>query len=280
MNRDMFRMGECVGVAAAMAVKTGFPLHLIDYAAYRTRVSELGCFGGSFESRFGFHAPSNKLPYTPVDFDLDKTAALLKTDRPGIAVWSAFIHPDRAAVGDRLAAMLCDADTELYRYNLGIALGIIGDARALPILREIVAHRDCFYFRDCRRSNQFRSAIALCLLGRIGEACDLPLLREIVFDPGEIERPLYHTLEPDYLYCASNKSNFVYFDHLTHAAMALVKLSLRLGLPVAPLHDELRALCDAGRIYRNVTKCAEDSPAMIQIKGFFEHLLRMTREGA
>ena len=279
MNRDMFRMGECVGVAAAMAVRTGFPLHLIDYAAYRARVSELGCFGGSFESRFGFHAPSNKLPYTPVDFDLDKNASLLKTDRPGIAVWSAFIAPDRKRIGDRLAALLSDADTALYRYNLSIALGIIGDARALPILREIVASRDCFYFKDCRRSNQFRSAIALCLLGRIGEASDLPLLHEIVFSPDEFERPLYHTLPPDYLYCATDTINFVYFDHFTHAAMALVKLTRRLGLPLRRLNRELRALAEKGQIYRNVTHCAEDSPAMIQIKGFLEHLLRETDEG-
>ena len=84
--------------------------------------------------------------------------------------------------------------------NAAIALGIMGRRECLPRLRELVRARDCFYFLDCRRSNQFRSAIAICLLGRLGDTSDLDLLRGIVFEDGEFdsyEQILYPLPEND-----------------------------------------------------------------------------------
>ena len=214
-----------------------------------------------------------EFPFSPITFDFEKNEALLRTETPGPAIWSAFIDPDPKALSDRLAALAETADTDLYRYNLGIALGIIGDKRALPILREIVQNRDCFYFKDCRRSNQFRSAIALCLIGRIGEEEDVACLREIVFDPGEIKRPLYHTLKPDYLYHASDDRNFVFFALFTHAAASLVKLTKRLGLPSASLSNELTALKESGRALSAITSRPADSPVSIETCDFLAHLI-------
>ena len=46
MNRDMFRMGECIGVAAALAVRCGGDLLSIDTREYLSRVEARGCFRG------------------------------------------------------------------------------------------------------------------------------------------------------------------------------------------------------------------------------------------
>ena len=54
MNSDMFRMGECVGIAAAMAALTGVDFLETDYEAYRNRVQEKGCFGACSDISFGF----------------------------------------------------------------------------------------------------------------------------------------------------------------------------------------------------------------------------------
>jgi len=41
MNRDMFRMGECVGIAASMAALAGEDFLEMDYRKYFMRVSKI-----------------------------------------------------------------------------------------------------------------------------------------------------------------------------------------------------------------------------------------------
>ena len=141
MNRDMFRIGECVGVAAAMAVKCGVDFLDIDYDRYLSRVEELGCFGGD-ERDMGFDSPNKSVPYTPLSLDVEENLPLLKTETPGAAIWACFISPDKRELSDRLYRELSDTEDSFYRKNLGIALGIMGDARALDILRDTVRERD------------------------------------------------------------------------------------------------------------------------------------------
>lgn len=298
MNRDMFRMGECVGVAAAMAARNGVDFLEIDYEAYLGRVRARGCFGEYSEIAFGFDNTKNMLLkkmeslgreldkkyeslapdahiYEPICFDADKTLHLLKTDAPGVAIWSCYVAPEREAVRERLYREACDTDDTLYRYNCAIALGLLGDKRALPILREIVKDRDCFFFTDNRRSNQFRSAVAVCLLGRIGEACDLTLLFDIL-SAEEIERPMYHTLSPNYLYHNFPDRNFVYFAMLTHTCMAIYHIYRHFGLDMAELHRFLCELFGDDTVLRRVTEGSGGKAAEEELDGFIAHLRRLT----
>ena len=286
MNRDMFRMGECVGIGCALAMqeKTDF-LH-INYDKYLCKVNEYRCYAGDESKKYGFAYPAKPEKYTPVDFHMTDGEILerLATETPGTAVWACFlVSEDHSDSGEKRAEALCaalaramnTAEEMLFRYNCAIALGIMKRAEALPVLREIVRARDCFYFKDCRRSNQFRSAVALCLLGRIGEREDTALLESILFDESEYERALYHTLQPDYLYYSGSPCNFVYFQIFTHAAAAYVRLLRRFGTD----GETLRRLIDEKfgsrreRIIRNVTPGAPDSPAYIEIADFLDVLL-------
>ncbi len=280
MNRDMFRMGECIGYAAAAAVREGCDLLSIDYEAYRRRATEAGAFLGEEGRHFGYDeprvrheammdalgkphdpryrglAPSEKL-YIPVDFDRVDVLDALRTDAPGQGIFAAYLG--RGGVeADRLVAEMNAAEDTLYRYNCAITLGILGDRRALPTLVEIVEHRDCFFFKNGRRSNQFRAAVAVCLLGRLGDASVAPLL-ESLLDEEEYDHPMYHTLKPSYLYYTRTDRNFVYFDMTTHALFGLSKLYRREGLPMAQLRATVERFL-GGAFLSRVTDGIPGSP--------------------
>lgn len=299
MNRDMFRMGECIGVAAAMAVKSHTDFLDIDYEEYLRHVQARACFAGHADRTFGFddpyyryftktasvdrkpdpryaHLPPCNRVYTPITFDVEKSFHLLKSETPGIAIWSCYTSADQASTKEKLFKELTEAkEDELTRGNCALALGIMGDARALHVLREIAQNRDCFFFTDNRRSNQFRSAVAVCLLGRLGTKEDLPLLFRIL-EEEEIEREMYHTLEADYLYHELPDRNFVYFAMFTHTCMALTKIYRRCDLPMHELHAFFATLFADERTMRRLTSEKEGSLAYDECKKFMQYVLKIT----
>lgn len=298
MNRDMFRMGECVGIAAAMAALSGVEFSQVDYKKYLTRVKERGCFGNYSEITFAFddsyqryltkmkslgRDPDKKYEglspdssvCRPICFDVDKNFHLLKTDAPGAAIWSFYVSKEKETVRERLHHEMVLADDKLYKYNCAIALGLLLDGRAIPVLREIVQNRDCFFFTDNRRSNQFRSAVAVCLLGRLGAESELPLLFEIL-TPEEIERPMYHTLKPNYLYHNFPDRNFVYFSILTHACMAIYEIYKRCNLDMEKLRNFFCKLFSDEKLLCRVTEGYSSATAEEEINGFIAHLMRLT----
>ncbi len=292
MNRDMFRMGECLGVALAMATKTGVELLEIDYDAYLGKVMARGAFDGGHPKGFYFDnsysaykkrmhslgkVPDEKYAHykptdhviVPVHFSMEDNLPLLRTDAPGVAIWSCFRAPDRVGTQEKVYSLLSSADTDLYRYNCAIALGLLGDARAVGTLREIVENRDCFFFTENRRSNQFRSAIAICLLGRLGGVDELPLLFELL-EEKEIERAMYHTLKPNYLYYGGADKNFVYFSVLTHTCVAIRKIYQRCGLSVEELKRKFEDIFRDGSRISFVTTTSPGENVYEAIAGFIK----------
>lgn len=298
MNRDMFRMGECVGIASAMAALAGVDFLEINYEEYVIRAKKKGCFGEYSDVTFAFDnsyqryldkmkalgrnpdpqyeglSPDASI-CEPICFDVDKTFHLLKTDAPGVAIWSCYVSAEKMRVKDRLYHEMLHADALLYRYNCAIALGLLQDGRAIPVLREIVQNRDCFFFTDNRRSNQFRSAIAVCLLGRLGSECDLPLLFEILTKE-EFDRPMYHTLRPDYLYHNYPDRNFVYFSMLTHTCMAIYQIYRRGNLDMGQLHHFFCGLFGDDTVMYRITEGHVNALAEEEMKGFLAYVLRLT----
>lgn len=275
MNRDMFRMGECIGIACALAVKDNCDFCNINYSEYTKKVSEYGCFAGDETRKFGFDYPGGNVPYKAVRFDYEKNKLLLETETPGVAIWSCYLKKDNDIVKNEVYGMMITAKNELTKYNCAIALGIMEDERALPVLKECVKNRDCFWFKDCRRSNQFRSVIAICLMGRIGEEHDIELLEDIVFSDSEFEKEMYHTLKPDYLYYKDNDRNFVYFQMFTHSCMSLVRLYKKYR-KLNVLHEKFRLLFHDDTVIKRITSGKEDSPAYIEIHDFIKYVLDIT----
>ena len=277
MNRDMFRMGECVGVLAAKTVNNGGNAIETDFEAYRRTVTEYGCYLGGMPTKFGFNFPNKKDSFTPVVFDARRNLGKLRTEAPGVCIFSCYKERCDLTLRDEVFAMMTAAEDTLTEYNCAIALGIMGDVRALPVIRRIVASRDDFYFKDCRRSNQFRTASAISTLGELGEMCDAEMLERIVFDPREIERSMYHTLPPDYLYYKDDDRRFVYFDVITHGIAAVCEIYERLGASTKEINRKLQELRDTGaleeRIIVNEKSC---ELTRSEVRGFLDEMIKRT----
>lgn len=274
MIRDMSRMGECVGILCAMATKENVEISEVDYGKYTKAVKEYGCFSGDEEKTFGFDSPQKVFPYKPVEFDFYKNVRLLKTETPGVAIWSAYVED---GVSDFLYDEMTNTTDALYRKNCAIALGIKGDRRALPVLRDMVKNRDSFYLKDCRRTNGFPSAIAMCLLGRIGEVSDIQLLSEIIFDNNEPKKEIYRNIKPDILFCNDENINFLYFTFFTYASVALVKIYKRYNLSTKELHGKFLELYEDGEVIKAITNEDADKPNHIEICNFFKYILAETK---
>lgn len=279
MIRDMFRMGECVGVLSALAVKTNGDFNAVNYDEYLDIVKTRGGFNGDTTKDFGFDYPGKQKPYKAIKFDAYVNLPLLKTETPGVAIWSCYLERDNQSLKDTLFNLMQNAENNLERYNYSLALGNANDERALPVLREIIRNRDCFYFTDCRRSNQFRSASALCLLGLLGKEKDIDLLEQLVFDENEIEKELYHTLEPNYLYYKHGDRNFVYFDIFTHSANSLVRLYKKFNKSTKALNLRFKRLKEEGAIFSRIAPNAlPHEPAFAEIQNFIEQMILRTEE--
>ena len=296
MNRDMFRMGECVGIACAIAARTEKSILDIDYSEYLSKVRAKGCFDGYNDRTFCFDNSyrhylnkMKSLGRTPdpkysslksgdficekIDFDLEKNLHLLQTDTPGVAIWSLYLSKNQADK-DKVFDMMQGGD-DLCRYNCAIALGLARDERAIPTLVEILQKRDPFFFKDNRRSNQFRSVVAVCLLGKIGREKDLPMLFELLSDE-EFENPMYHSLQANYLYHAEPDRNFVYFQMITHTCMAIYKIYLRNALDMKSLNKYFKNLFADDKILRRITDAEPKSHAYEETSQFIEYILRVT----
>ena len=166
----------------------------------------------------------------------------------------------------------------LHRYNCAIALGLTGDKRAVTVLKEIITNRDCFFFTDNRRSNQFRSVVAVCLIGRLGGAKELPLLYEILKDE-EWENPMYHTLMHNYLYHPLPDRNFVYFAMITHLCVAIYKIYKRNNLSLDELNERFVKFFEGDKVFRRITQTTEGEPAYEETKNFINTILKLTDTG-
>lgn len=273
MNRDMFRMGECVGIAAAMAVKADCEFLEVDYGEFVKKAESYGCYSGDTSKNMGFDDQTGKKPYRPVNFKMshDELIAMLSTECPGAAVWAAYRYGDET-LAKRLVAALDGEDGHL-KFNSAIALGIMGRKEGLGVLRQLVENRDCFYFKDCRRSNQYRSAVAICLIGRLGGREDIDLLYPIVFDNGEFERRLYHTLEPMYITCSLEGCNSVLYQHFTHAAAAILKLAKKHGVSLRKDFEERFLGADRELIVSQMTNEPPTGAFRGEVVDFMDHIL-------
>ena len=278
MIRDMFRLGECVGVASALALKTDGDIMAINYDEYLSKVKSRNCFHGALGQKFGFDYPGKQKPYKAIEFNAQKSLPLLETQTPAVAIWSCYLERENKELLDQVYALMVNAKSDLHKYNCALALGNAEDKRALPVLREMTQKRDCFYFKDCRRSNQFRSVSAICLLGHIGEKEDIPLLEKIVFDNSEFDKELYHTLEPNYLYYKLGDRNFVYFDVWTHSGASLVKLYKKFGLPLKNLNLQFEKVKRDGIVVKRITQGAlPNQPSYDEITGFIDIMIDKTK---
>ncbi|MBR3967112.1 MAG: FAD-dependent oxidoreductase [Clostridia bacterium] len=272
MNRDMFRIGECVGIAVAIAAKSNkYNILDIDYDEYLMIARKYSAFDGAMKDDFAFDSPNGKL-YRSVRFDLtdDEIFKGLNSESPGEAIWSCYISGEKAA-----EKLLNEYDGQLH---YAIALGMMGRKEALPRLREEVRNRNLDYFVGCRRSNQYKTAAAICLLGRLGNENDIELLSTIVFDSRERKNPMYSMPNAPLVY-ASERMAYGYYQLFTHAVMAIIKLSKKLGKKAEYLDkfQELFTGDSRNEIIDFISRGTPESASGQEISEFLDNALKILK---
>lgn len=267
MNTDCFRIGEASGTLAALAADYGSDPMAVPFEMLKAKLEGYGFYEDQQERRPSFWNPGMKPEdrvYVSWMEDVEDIKSALSTDCPGVALWSCHLG-GKEKFGDAVWEMT-KSDNEMLRLNAGIALGIMKDERALPILHEIIRNRNTFYYLDCRRSNQMRSVIAICLAGQMGDVTAVDELLPIL-KPEEFDREMYHTLlTPDYKRTITKEQNSVYFQHLSHTVAALTKIALaheeRREEIKAALHEAL----DDGAYIRAITDTPEHNAFHVAAK--------------
>ena len=225
MKRDMHRCGESAGILAALAIQHGCQPLDVPYAEIRSLLLATGCLNPAHDVGLRFDDRERRETVILIT-DLDALREALASDKPGIALFSCRQNRSeiiRAALHQWLAD-----PNPLLSGNSALALGLQDDPACLPVLRRIIRDRDSFYYKDCRRTNQLRSAIAIYLAGKLGDIAVLPLLKTILCDQAEYERPLYHEIrETSYKFNPTQNFNLVYFQIVSHAAMAVRRIGER-----------------------------------------------------
>lgn len=285
MNTDAFRIGEACGILASMALDfSASPMH-VPYPKLKEKLLSCGLLEAEENRKPSFWTPAlgkdrrfvtwmtqteETTDATLREPSLCSIREALSTDRPAVALWSCRLL-GREVIGDQVYEMT-KSDDEMLRYNAAIALGVMEDERALPILHEIIRHRKPFYFRDCRRSNQMRSVIAICLCGNMKDKGVVEELLGILL-PEEFENPIYHQLlEPRYEFSIVKEQNSVYYQHFSHAVAALVKIAQAHEDCREPIKAALHAALDDESYIRRITQEPEHNAyyqAALNCKTYF-----------
>ncbi len=253
MNVDCFRIGEACGTLCAMAAERGQDVMAVPYAEYRRKMEDYGFLDTAPDLTPSFWTPAlgDDRKFVRWMTDISDIRAALATDCPAVALWSCHLL-GKEALGDAVYDMTKSED-DMLRLNAGVALGVMRDARALPILREIIRRREPFYYMDCRRSNQMRSVIAICLCGRMADEGAIDELLQIL-RPEEFDKPMYHQyLTPDYKRTIVKEQNAVYYQHFSHAVAALTNIALKCGARREEIRRTLHETLDDGAYIRRIT---------------------------
>lgn len=254
MNTDMLRLGEACGVLAAMAMDHAQDPMAVPYPELRQKLIDRGFLLDGEVKKPSFWTPARGDDRRFVDWmtDPEEIKAALSTNCPGVALWSCHLL-GKEVIGDAVYEM-AQSEDEMLHYNAGIALGVMQDERALPILHEIIRNRKPFYFMDCRRSNQMRSVIAICLCGQMQDVGIKDELLSII-KPEEFEKSMYHELlEPRYELTIVKEQNSVYFQHFSHAVAALVKIAEAHEAYREEIRKALHDALDDGAYIRRITQ--------------------------
>lgn len=197
MRSDMEKLGEAAGVLAALCVsnrcsaKTVAELH---FPAYRELLAQSGCFDADNDRGIcDLNLPDRGMWRTCV---LPRTAQELKESLSGItpSLGLLAVRLHRVPIDDGVATWLT-AENRLLRENTAVALGMLGDCRALPVLRNILrgdTERYIRYWDEFRYGWHATTDLcnfikAACLLARFRDPADEALMNEVAFYDGENE---------------------------------------------------------------------------------------------
>ena len=200
MKYDLEKGGEAAGKIAAMACKKGCSVREVAYEALQPVLLESGCLNPFhdigicdlnepyLDGKNGRLWRKVTLPQTPSDYK-----KRLASREPGPALWTLRNH-----CTEELRSSLKEwmqGDDRLLAENSAIALGLLSDTSAIPMLRDILSRPPVGYYYCVEKVKNTLGWLmespfcnyskALLLLGRFRDTFIIPKLEEIIADEGK-----------------------------------------------------------------------------------------------
>ncbi len=251
MQGEMRKTGIVAAIAADLALKEGCALKDLPYARLEPEIRKAGTLT---PSRKAYVTTYRGYAFTPYTDDQAITALkqdIVRTDewwqakgastnssadQAAYALWTCWSRrltgtdAQRRALADRLAAEMATAGR--FAVNFAVALGLMDDCRAVPVLREIVRHPGGA--TDPVVVNAYPNRVkAILLLGRFRDREIVPTLRELVLDNAEtFMKDLY------------SKRAFLSPQRCRFQALSYALMALKAILSVHPDPATARAIAD------------------------------------
>ena len=166
MQRDIQRIGEAAGTAAALAAKAGITPRALDIRVLQEALMASGAL--TTKPIIQEHAGS-----------LEEWAAQLDSDQPKEAVWR-LAHAGEDALPALRAALA--GPSERARFWAAVALGFQGSPDAVPELLRCLSQRADAKPEGYRTAPFWQGAAVL--LGRIGDPQSVPEICRLLHEPG------------------------------------------------------------------------------------------------
>jgi hypothetical protein len=216
MKSDMEKCGEAAAEMAYLSIKDRTALKDIDYNKLVAMLSESGCLNPA--NNVGFvnrTAPEKLIPFEWLT-DINDIIKELKSEKPGIAIWSA----KRLGSGIREELENCLAtDDYLLKKNAAIALGILGLPAACETLRNMVNTRDGFIPSTSLKYSYTHATTAIYLLGKLRDYDSVEVLLDVIRSEGAFETANFTTDE-----LHSTEAD-IRFQDISYALVALKRIS-------------------------------------------------------
>lgn len=246
MKRDMQKCGEAAGIAASLAVERGIAPREVPYAELAALLRATGCLDE--RNHVGFRLPNaaRTEPFPEARWLTDKETIRrqLASESPGIAIWSAK-RLGAAISGELKKWMALAPDTHLAR-NSAIALALLADADAIPLLRQMARERDPFVPQTSRKYNQVRGYTAIYLLGKLADRDIVPDLLALMNDRASFAN---RSTDAEFI----NSDDEYYFQYFTFSLAALFRICDKHADLRAPVAKEIESILGQPGLSLSVT---------------------------
>ena len=239
MQNEMRKTGVVAACAASLMLKRGCAAREVPYTDLKPLLERAGTLAPARKNRMNSYSGYAFEPYSPEQVvaalhqDIMRTnewwqgkigiASNSPAEQAAYALWTCWkcrlsgTDDERRRLADALKAEL--PKNPRYAGNFAVALGLMEDARCLPVLREIVARPGGEKDPVVRRAYPNRIK-ALLLLGRFHDAASVPLLKAIVADGAEA---FTRDLAPAQAFASPTLCRFQALSYTLHALRDILR---------------------------------------------------------
>ena len=213
MKKDMEKCGEAMAYMAFIAISKNIEIRNVSYSDLLPFLLKSGVLDEKNDVGFLNRTKDGLSPFefstTIKELDED-----LSSERETFGIFSAKQIENSA---EYLTKM--QNSTDRKGKLCAIALGRMGDERAIPVLREIAKNRDMTLPHALKMTVPF-SISAIYLLGKLKDRQSVPILKDIISDNGSFDESLYVSNE------MFPEKEDLRFQFVSHSVSSLKEIAL------------------------------------------------------